>query len=86
VHYVVWRRPDETRLFSTLLMVSHPENCLFPLIINNMIFCLIETAVNKKETHQSILSPKMPHHTLTLNRLWKFSSTATVLLSNCFDK
>jgi hypothetical protein len=51
VHYVVWRRPDETRLYSTLLMVSHPENCLFRLIINNMIFCLIETAINKKGTH-----------------------------------
>jgi hypothetical protein len=37
VHYVVWRRPDETRLYSTLLMVSHPESCLFRLIINNMI-------------------------------------------------
>jgi hypothetical protein len=47
VHYVVWRRPDETRLYSTLLMASHPENCLFCLIIN-MIFCLIETAINKK--------------------------------------
>jgi hypothetical protein len=36
MRYVVWRRPDETRLYSTLLMVSHPENCLFCLIINNM--------------------------------------------------
>jgi hypothetical protein len=45
------RRPDETRLYSPLLMVSHPESCLFRLIINNMIFCLIETAVNKKGTH-----------------------------------
>jgi hypothetical protein len=27
----------------------------------------------------SRLSPKMTHHTLTLNRLWKFSSTATSL-------
>jgi hypothetical protein len=61
------------------LMVSHPESSLFRLIINNMTFCLIETAVNKKGTHWSILSPKMPHHTLTLNRLWKFSSTATLL-------
>jgi hypothetical protein len=51
VHYVVWRRPDETRLYSTLLMVSHPENGLFRLIINSMIFCLIETAINKKGTH-----------------------------------
>jgi hypothetical protein len=85
VNYVVWRRPDEKRLYSTI-MVSHPESCLFRLIINNMIFCLIETAINKKGTH--ILSPKMPHHTLTLNRLWKFSSTAILLLlllSNCFE-
>jgi hypothetical protein len=51
MHYVVWRRPDETRLYSTLLMVSHPENSLFCLIINNMIFCLIKTAINKKGTH-----------------------------------
>jgi hypothetical protein len=51
MHYVVWRRPDETRLYSTLLMVPHPENWLFRLIINNMIFCLIETAINKKGTH-----------------------------------
>jgi hypothetical protein len=78
VHYVVWRRPDETRLYSTLLIVSHPENCLFRLIINNMIFCLIETTINKKGIHKSILSPKMAQHTLTLNRLWKFSSTTTL--------
>jgi hypothetical protein len=51
VHYVVWRRPDETRLYSTLLMVSHPESCLFRLIINNMIICLIEAVINKKGTH-----------------------------------
>jgi hypothetical protein len=46
---MVWRRPDETRLYSTLLMVSHPESCLFLLIINNMIFCLIDTAIKKRD-------------------------------------
>jgi hypothetical protein len=86
VPYVVWRRPDETRLYSTQWYLIQK---VAYFIINNMIFCLIEIAINKKGTHQSILSPKMPHHTLTLNRLWKFSSTATLLLllsSNCFGK
>jgi hypothetical protein len=50
VHYVVWRRPDETRHYSPLLIVSHPESCLFRLIINNMIFCLIETEYSLRES------------------------------------
>jgi hypothetical protein len=39
-------------LMHSTIMVSHPESCLFRLIINNMIFCLIETAINKKGTHK----------------------------------
>jgi hypothetical protein len=47
MYYVVWRRPDETRLYCYWYLI----HWLLRLIINNMIFCLIETAINKKGTH-----------------------------------
>jgi hypothetical protein len=71
VHYVVWHRPDETRLCSTLLMASHPESCLFRLIINNTIFCLIKTALVQSLTVAEIINGKIEifskHQRIVLN-------------------
>jgi hypothetical protein len=78
------RRPDDTRLCSTLLMASPPESCLFRLIINNLIFCLIKTAINKKGTHESNLSPKMPHRTSSLEIFFHNNNIIIIIIIKLF--